>query len=744
MYTKDKNKKTWDFPKKMFYIFFFCIFLLYIQLTYLSLSPSIYGKNMDKFAANRNTVKQTIVAKRGTIYDINNNVLALNVSSYTVIAYLSEKRSEGPGQTLHVKDIDATSEALATVLEADASYIKNILVNGKKNNAYQVELGTVGKGITELKKEEIEALDLSGIDFIQNQKRYYPNGDFASYIVGYAREKEVTTYDDNDNEVVSNDIVGELGIEARYDDLLKGTNGYLEYQQDRYGYKITGTKEISIDAEDGYDIYLTIDAGIQRFVEAAVKQIDSEYSPEWVIMEVMDAKTGDILASSSTPSFDPNVRNITNYENPLVSYQFEPGSTMKTFTYMCAMENNQYNGSDTFLSGNFKIGNDTVNDWNRNGWGTITFDKGYEYSSNVGIANLVDRYITKKELQECFQKYGFGSKTGIELTRELTGSLKFNYPIEVAAAGFGQGITVTPIQMLQALTLLSNDGKMLKPHIVSKIVNPDTNEVYYERKIEESDQLIKTSTVTKLKELMYNTVQGTDAGTTGYPYKIEGFDIIGKTGTSQIYDSKLGTYLSGENDYIFSFSGMYPKDDPEIIIYAAMKRPKWGKSSSLSKATKDVMQSIAKYKSMFTDITNPDLLDTYVIESYTNKKVEDVKSELEQKNIKAVIIGDGEKIVKQSLSSGTLVVSNDIIILVTNGSNYLMPDMTNWSRNDCVKLFNLFNIKYNIDGYGYATSQSVSPNTVITNDMEITITLNNKLDDEVTEESTNEEDNNTN
>ena len=718
----------------MFVIFLLCIFLLYIQFMYLSLSKTIYGKNMDEFVQSRNTVKKNIKASRGTIYDVEGNALALNVNSYTVIAYLDEKRSENSSTPLHVEDIDKTASALASVLETDESYLKELLENGKKNNLYQVELGASAKGITELKKEEIEALNLPGIDFTSKQKRYYPNGDFASYVIGYAIDKEITSYDENDKEVKTNEITGELGIEAKYDNLLKGTDGYLEYEQDRYGYKIAGTKEINIPAENGYDVYLTIDAGIQRFVETAVKNINNEYNPEWVMIHVMDAKTGDILASSSTPSFNPNIRDITNYENPLVTYLFEPGSTMKTYTYMCALEKGVYDGNETFKSGEYKVGDDTVQDWNKFGWGTVSFDKGYEYSSNVGIANLIDRHLSRGELRDCFEKYGFGKKTNIELTRELKGDLDFKYPIEIINAGFGQGITTTAVQHLQALTMIANNGKMLKPHIVDKIINTNTNEVYYKSKVE-SEQIIKKTTAEKMKELMYNTVQGTDAGSTGYPYRIDGFDVIGKTGTSQIYDNETGTYIEGDNAYIFSFSGMYPYNDPDIIIYAAMKKPSWGKSSGLSTNVKMVMESIAKYRNMFTEITNPTTLSSIEVKSYISKDKDKVVKELQDSGINVIVIGNGNKIIKQSIDKGTLV-TGDKIFLVTNDTEYNVPDFNGYSRNEIISLCKLLNIKYQIEGYGYVSNQSIAAGTKIDENPELTFTLTEKYNAENNEEKT--------
>lgn len=721
MNTNQKNK-TWKFPKKFFKFFLICIFLLYLKFAYLSLSPTIYGKNMSEFASKRNTVKKTVEAKRGSIYDVEGNSLAINVSSYTIVVSLP-KSSVYTGED-YVHDVDATATALAPILGTDEEFLKQKLSQDK----YQVELGAYGRGLTELKKEEIVSLNLPGIHFTESQKRFYPNGDFASYIIGYAKNKEVTTYDDENNETITNQITGELGIESKYNTELSGTNGYLEYQRNKYGYKITGTQEKSVEAKNGNDIYLTIDSNIERFTESAVKDIEN-YNPEWALITVMDAKTGDILAASSTPSYDPNIKDIKDYENPLVSKVYEPGSVMKIYTYMCALENGVYNGDETFTSGHYVIGEHTINDWYNPGWGNITFDKGFEYSSNVGIANLLQKQngLTKKQLKECFKKYGFGETTGIELSNESKGNIKFNYTVEYVNAGFGQGISTTAIQQLKALTLISNNGKMLKPHIVSKIVDSNTNKTIYERKIEETSQIVKTSTVDKIKELMYNVVHGTDSGSTGYIYRIDGFDIIGKTGTSQIYNTSTGTYSTGDNDYIFSFAGMYPKDDPEIIIYAAMKKPTWGKSSGLYKNVKSLMENIAKYKNMFTEVTERKTT-TYQVSSYLGRTVEEVKNILDQNGIASVFIGDGNYITNQSVEKNTILAPSEKIVFLTNSAQYKMPNIIGWSRKEVIELFELLNLKYNIEGNGYVTNQSIEVGTALTKESEITVTLSDKYD----------------
>ena len=720
---KREKMKKWDIPKIVFKFFSFFLVILYIQLVYLSLSKKIYGKDMTAFASSRNTVKQTLKATRGTIYDKDGEALALNVSSYTLIAYIDESRSKNSSIPLHVKDVDNTAEKLSSVLGKDKEYFVKILEKGKENNKKQVEFGTVGKGITELVKEQIEALELPGISFIETKKRYYPNGNFASYVIGYAKDKEVTYKDDNGDRVTKTEITGELGIESEYNDLLKGKDGYLEYQQDRYGYKITGTKEINKKQEDGYNIYLTLDSNIQRFVESAITDAIKEYPSEMMMITVMDAKTGKILATSQTPSFDPNVRDIKNYENSLVTYTYEPGSTMKIYTYMCAIENGVYDGSATFKSGSYKIGDDTVKDWNTTGWGTISFDKGFEYSSNVGIANILNKNLNKNQLKECYKKYGFGKVTDIELTREQAGRVNFNYPIEVATAGFGQGISSTAIQQLQALTIIANNGKMLKPHIVDKIVDPNTNKVYYKSKKEESEQLVKKETVEKIKDLMYNVVNGTDSWTTGKSYKIDGFEIIGKTGTAEI--SENGKYL--KDKYIYSFAGMYPKDNPEYIIYGMTKKPNYNTSKGLSNAIKDIIKSISKYKNV--KVEQKEEKKEVTVSSYLNKNTNDVIKELEEKEISVLKLGDGDKIIKQYPSVNTEITSNDKVILVTNDSDIKMPNLKDYSRSEAKIVLDLLGLKYKFEGYGYVVDQSIDSGSKIDKNKEITLKLKSRYEE---------------
>lgn len=724
MKTRKIKNANWKFPKIVFLIFLVFIFVLFIQLSYLSLSPTIYGINMDEFALNRNTISGILPASRGNIYDSSGTILAQNVSSYTVIAYLDESRTGNSKTPLHVVDKETTAKKLSEVLGKDEDDLLYLLKTFSEQGKYQVELA---HGITEMNKEAIENLNLPGIDFVENYKRYYPNGDFASYVIGYAKTNENIETDEDGYTKVTYEIDGELGIEAKYNDLLKGKDGYLSYQSDRFGYKIPDTKETRIEATNGANIYLTLDSNIQRFLETAVKAVNSEYKPDWMMITVMDAKTGDILGTASTPSFDPNIRDITNYESPLVTYLYEPGSTMKTYTYMCAIEKGTYDGSATYESGSIEVEGTKISDWNGGrGWGTVTYDKGYEYSSNVAITNILQKFIDKDDLKSCLESYGFGSYTNIELPREMLGNIEFNYPVEVAAAGFGQGITTTAIQHLRALSMISNEGRMLSPHIVDKIIDPNTGKTIYESKTEQSDQVVSVSTVNKIRELMYNTVNGTDVGTTGSAYKTDSTVVIGKTGTAQIYDNETGGYLKDSNGYIYSFSGMFPASDPQYIIYAAIKRPNVGSSSVLAKQVKSVIENIVKYRNLQDDTGKNTNVKSLTVESYKNKKIDEVIQSLEDYKLNIIKMGSGDYIIDQYPLKGEKIISGDKFFIKTNSDTYTMPSIIGWSKKDVQTLCNMLSISCTFNGYGYVTSQSINEGTTLNNDLKLDVALSDK------------------
>ncbi len=678
----------------------------------LGMSKKIDGINLKQLATKRVTKTDIISAKRGNIYSSNGDILAQNVSSYKLIAYLDSKRTTNKNRPQHVVDKELTASKLAPILGMEKDEILKYL----NRKAYQTEFGTHGKDLNEITKKQIEDLNLPGLDFYETFKRYYPKGQFASYTIGYAKSSS------NDEDT---SITGEMGIEKQYNKILKGKDGYTTYQKDLKGYKIADTPVITKDAEQGKDIYLTLDENIQFFVEQALNNSNQGYNWEWFHITLLDAKTGAVLATATSPSFDPNKRNITNYLDMLCQSAYEPGSTMKTFTYMAAMENGVYNGTETYKSGVYTTADGTeIGDWNRNGWGVISFDKGYALSSNVGVINLINRHMNSLMLRQYFKKLGFGKKTGIEIPNEVSGKLGFKYETEIYNAGFGQGITTTPIQNAKALTPLTNDGMLLEPYLVSKIVDSETGEVILENKRTELERVASTDTINKMLSLMDDTVNG--IGNTGSGYRIDSHELIGKTGTAQIANEKSGGYLSGKEDIISSFAGIYPKSSPKVIIYASVKKPSGGSQKPISNAVKEIVNNLSKYYGESTDINKVEIKN-YKVKNYINKNIDKVKLELENNKINYVTLGNGNKVMKQTPEKGETITTNDTIFLITNDNNITVPNVIGLSSKIAKNLLQDLNIKVNLDGVGYVTEQSISEGTAITPGMEIKLTLNPKF-----------------
>lgn len=713
MKKRRKNNIKYSFVVIIFSLFLFGIMIL--RLTQLALSEKIDGVNLKELASKRTTKTDILSAKRGTIYTSDNEVLAQNVSSYKLIAYLDSKRTTNENNPQHVVDKEKTAELLAPILNMEKDEILSRL---NKEGLYQTEFGSKGKDLNEITKQQIEDLGLPGLDFIESFKRYYPKGNFASYTVGYA--KTVTNNNDED------EIVGEMGIEKSFNNLLKGEDGYITYQKDLKGYQIADTNTIKKEAIQGKDIYLTIDSNIQFFVEQALKTADENSDYDWFTISIMDAKTGAILATATSPSFDPNTRNITNYLDNFVASPYEPGSTMKTFTYMAAMENGVYNGSETYLSGTYITSDGTeIGDHERNGWGVITFDKGYAMSSNVAIINMINRHMNSMMLRQYFKKLGFGKKTGIDLPNEQTGTINFKYETEVYNAGFGQGITTTPVQNLKALTSLTNDGILLKPYIVSKIVDSSTKEVILENSRKEEERVASTTTVQKMLQLMDDCVN--DTGNTGSGYRIESKELIGKTGTAQIVNDTNSGYLTGMENTIQSFSGIYPKSDPKVIIYASAKKITSGKQKPISNAIKEIVNNLSKYYGISQTEEKEVEITKYQVESYINKTLEKTKVKLNSKNINYQILGDGAKIIKQYPKAGDTITNKDTIYLITNSKTLKVPSVIGLSSKVAKNLLEELGIKVNLDGVGYVVEQSIAEGEEIKDGMEIKLTLNPKF-----------------
>ena len=691
-----KKKATVKISKFVMLIVAFLFVAAIVKLSYVVLSDKVDGINLQAMSASITTVERTLYASRGEIFDVNGEKLATTVNSYNVIAYLDSSRTMDPDNPRHVVDKEATAKALAPLLGMSEERILELL----NKDLYQTQLGPGGNDITEVLKNAIESLELPGIGFESNsKKRYYRNSTFASYIIGYAKKNE------------EGKLVGELGIEGYFDDELSGTDGYTKYlKYTSSNYQIPNTPEETEEAVDGSDIYLTIDFDIQKLAEKAVSTFASEYNTEWAIFTVMDAHTGAIVASATNPNFDPNDTNtITSYMNPLVSYQYEPGSVMKIFSFAAAIEEGLYDGDEIYKSGSIQVDSETiVNDAEKGGWGDISFDTGFANSSNVAATILAFRMLESadKKLPDYYADLGFGKKTGIELANEAVGDIGVVYKSELSNASFGQGISVTPIQMLQALSSMTNDGNIIKPYIVDKIVDSEGN-VTYEGKREVVANVYSSKTVEEMHELMHKVI----SEGTGKAYGNASVSLMGKTGTAQIASSS-GGYMTGEYDTIRSFAGIFPEEDPEYIVYVAARHFE-GTSTKFANVITTAIDEIAKYAKLVGSASENDLSKVYTVDNYLSKDINNVTSILENTPINKIVVGNGKYIINQYPLKNGIVLENGKLFLVTNSSEIAMPDMTGWSLSDVQTYCDLIDLKLEYSGYGYVVSQSIAAGTIL-------------------------------
>lgn len=702
-----KRRVTVKIPKVIIFIVAFLFVAIILRLSYVSLSNTIDGINLKDFANNRNTKTETVYAKRGNIYDKDGETLASITNSYKIFAYIDEKRTTNPNNPKHVVDIEYTAKVLNELLGIDYDYA----IKQMSQDKYQVYFGTKGNNINESMKNKIEALELPGIDFEVGQKRTYSMGQFASYIIGYAKNSK--DEDGNDGE-----IKGELGIESYYNEELKGTNGSKQYQTDAYGYTLPSAEVIEEEAIDGNDIYLTLDSNIQLFAEDVTKNLSDKYEMDWMIFSVMNAKTGAIVASSTYPNYNPNDLNtLTSYMNPLVSYEYEPGSVMKIFSWASAIEEGVYDKEETFETGSITLSDGTtIKDSNKTGWGTINYDTGFAYSSNVAATKLALK-LKVSGLSKYYKNLGFGTKTGIELANEVSGKIKFQYESELATATFGQGITVTPIQMLQALSSITNDGTTLKPYIVDKIVDGDGNTIY-EGKKTELNKVYSKETTDYMKNLMHNVVyEGLDYNKVWQP---KSTTLIGKTGTAQIA-SPTGGYLKGSNDYIRSFAGIFPEEDPEYIVYIAVKQINT-KASTIAKELTDAVDKIVSYMGLIND---KEEIESKIIslDNYISADVTTTVENLKNKKLNVITLGTGKYVINQYPLKNTKVFENSKVFIVSNNNDYIMENIIGYSLNEVMTYCNLLGIELYTNGYGYVTEQSIEVGTSITSDSVLTVTL---------------------
>lgn len=511
---------------------------LVIRLAYVQL-----GQGAELSAKAEDSWRRNIPfsAKRGEISDRNGVTLAYNITTPTVMAI-----------PVQIKSPETTARSLAPLLGMSEEKILKTIT--KRQSIVRLQPG--GRKITMEKGQQIRDLALPGIVVAEDNRRYYPYGGLAAHILGFTG-----SYNQ-----------GLTGVEKKYDSQLNGMNGSISYLSDAGGRLMPGSSEKYVQPKDGLNLQLTIDKTIQSIMERELDQAMARLQADSAISIAMNPKNGEILAMAARPGYEPGLyqeypAEVYNRNLP-IWMTYEPGSTFKIITLAAALEEKKVNLNEGFFDpGYIKVAGASLRCWKRGGHGSQTFLQVVENSCNPGFVTLGQR-LGKETLFKYIKDFGFGSKTGIDLSGEENGILfKLSQvgPVELATTSFGQGVSVTPIQQITAVSAAINGGKLFKPHVTKSWINPETGQVVDEVEPTVVRQVISEETSKQVR----NALESVVANGTGGNAFIDGYRVGGKTGTAQKVVN--GRYSTSE--HIVSFIGFAPADDPQIVVYTAVDNP---------------------------------------------------------------------------------------------------------------------------------------------------------------------------
>lgn len=631
------NGKKVDNKIKIFVIGVFFVFIVIIlKVFYIQVFE--YDK-LNELASDLWSRNLPIEADRGKIYDRNGVVLADNITTTSLVLI--------PNQ---IKDKKTTTKKLAEILNVSYDTMREHVY---KNTSIE-RVHPFGRRLDYSVAEKIEKLNLEGVYLVRESKRSYPYGTELSHTLGF----------------VGIDNQGLSGIELQYDDYLTGEYGAIKYFSDAKGNKLE-LSQVYESPQNGVNITLTIDQNIQASVERELDNVMTKYEPETALALAMDPDTGEILAISSRPNFD--AINYQDYDietlnrNLPIWATYEPGSTFKIITLSAALNEGLVDlDNETFYdSGSVQVANAKIRCWKAGGHGAQTFLQVVENSCNPGFVELGNR-LGKEKLFDYIDKFGFGKKTGIDLNGEAEGiifDLEDVGPVELATTAFGQGVSVTPIQQITAVSAAINDGTLYKPYIVKSLNDPETNSVIKENTPTKVRQVITEKTSKEVRRALESVVTN-GSGRNAY---IEGYRVGGKTGTAQKVED--GKYLIG--NYILSFIGFLPADDPEIVVYVAINNPKnvvqYGGVVSAPVAKSILTDAIdalgIKKRNTKTEKKyNWNDKKVYTVENVVGKTPKEASKILSKYNLE--YSGSGNIIVSQSPEAGTKLEEESTIRLM--------------------------------------------------------------------------------
>lgn len=689
-----RNRKTFGM---WFFLVAAIIFILFtVRFSYIAIFKDVQNHNLKSQAAELYTSSQVIQAKRGTVYDADGNPIATDTSKYTVYAIIDSSYRSASGKALYVTNKKKTAKVLAKYLDLSEAQILKILSPSSKG-IFQVQFGTAGSNLSVATMEKIKKANLPGINFTQIPAREYPEGNFASQLLGMTTLKTNT-------KTGTTQLVGDMGLEGYFNKQLTGTNGYRTVKQDVYGYQLADSSTKGRKVENGDNITTTLNNKVQHQMETLVSKVEKETQAERITAIVMEAKTGKIVAATQRP----NMKSETpSWTNALTQQTFEPGSTMKVLALAAAINSGNFDPNATYTSGTWSLGGGKITDWVTSGWGTITYKEGFYRSSNVGFAH-VEQNMGAKTWMKYIRRFGLLKKVNVYgMGNETAGYTTFKGKLEQANTAYGQGITVNVMELMQAYTAIANNGKMVKPYWIEKVTDPNTGKTVKKLSTTVVGHPISASTAKQVRKYMEGVIYNKVG--TGQSYKVSGYRIAGKTGTAQI--AGTNGYETGTNDYIYSFAGFAPAKNPKYIIYLSMKKPK-----NLTKAAETYLSSIStpiiKYLLDQEKLKSEGQQGVVKVGNYVGKNAQTVQTSLAKKKLQVTVIGGNKKITAQSLTAGKEAIINSRLILKTSGE-MTMPDVSGWSQADVAQLAQMMGLKLSLTGSGYASNQSISVGTPV-------------------------------
>jgi penicillin-binding protein 2B len=674
---------------------------------------------------------KTIPQERGKLLDRNGAVLAADAAAYTVAV--------GP-KTIAALDklnpdwhlADQIVSKLHNVLGTPEDKLRSIVGAQKKDGAFldQKEVRPEGWKIDKSLMDRLDTFrkelrDLTqkndvGLYFIQDQKRYYPNGSLASHILGYVNKGGTAI----------------LGLEKKLDDALKGSPGSIQYEKDNTGAQLPNGQVTMKPAINGKNVTLTLDQDIQFYMEEAIRESYDQYHPISITAIAADPKTMDILGMASLPDFDPNhywnAKDQASFKDNAIQSIYEPGSTFKIVTLAAAVQEGKFNPEERYMSGSISVSKKArpIRDVKRGGWGEISFLEGLKHSSNVAFVKLGYEKLGAEKLRSYIDAFGFGQKTGIELPGELAGAISFrnNVPTEVATAAFGQGrVQVTPIQQVTAVAAVANGGKLMQPHVIKSISDPATGtKQVFEPKVVR--QVISPESARKVGDYLETVVSDQKIGTGKIAY-IPGYRIAGKTGTAQ----KVINGKYSPDKYVVSFIGYAPVEDPRIVLYVILDEPQTalaGGGTVAGPVFKKIMEQSLRHLGILPNLPNADQGNTLSTAANTDvtASVADVtgmttgqaKTELKRHNFDAITIGTGGKVVQQLPKAGSTLPISQPVFLLTEVTPGTLPDMKGLSLRDALEMCSLLKVTCTVKGEGYVVAQQESKSGA---DLNVSLTL---------------------